>query len=190
MINNLSLIALIILVSLAAGRGIMLRRRGKTPFVFGATDKSDFLLVPFVAFFIYAILASVFPLPFPEILQTSFFSNQITGWIGITICFGSLVWLAFTLKTFGDSFRIGIDESTEDKLITSGTFAFSRNPIYVAFLFFIVGMVLSHLNLVACAALVFFPFMIHRQILREEKFLISHYGSEYKEYCLKVRRYL
>jgi len=190
MINNLSLIAFIILISFVAGRGVMLRRRGKDPFVFGVTHKSDFLLVPAVAFFFYAILASVFALPFPKVLLTSFFPNQAIGWIGIIICFASIVWFAFTLKTFGDSFRIGIDEKTKDKLITTGTFKISRNPIYVAVLAFIFGMILIHTNLIACIALAFFAVMTYRQILREEKFLKIHYGQEYEEYCKKVRRYV
>jgi len=188
--NYLSLIALILLISLVVGRGVMLRRRGTNPFVFGATDKSDFLLVPAVAFFFYAILASVFSLPFPKVLLTSFFPNQALGWIGIIICFASIVWFAFTLKAFGTSFRVGIDEKTEDKLITTGTFRVSRNPIYVAILAFILGMILIHTNLTACIALAFFSVMTYRQILREEKFLKIHYGQEYEEYCRKVRRYV
>jgi hypothetical protein len=31
--------------------------------------------------------------------------------------------------------------------------------------------------------------MIHRQILRKEKFLKAHYGADYESYCRKVRRY-
>ena len=190
MIDNLSLVAFILLAALAAGRGMMLRRRGINPFVFGETDKSDFLLLPVVAFMIYAILTPVFSLPFPMILLKSFFTNTVISWIGIILCFASLLWFALTLKAFGTSFRIGIDESTPDKLITSGTFALSRNPLYVAMLFFITGMLLSHPNIVACAALIFFSIIIRRQILREEKFLRKHYGAEYEEYCRKVRRYL
>ena len=190
MIDYLSLFAFILLAALAAGRGLMLRRRGKNPFVFGRTHKSDFLLVPAVAFFFYAILASVFLLPFPEFLLFSLFSNQILSWIGIIICYASLVWFALTLKTFGESFRIGIDEDTKDKLVTTGTFSLSRNPLYLAMLAFVTGMILIHSNLVACIAMVFFAIMINRQISREEAFLKIHYGSEYEEYCQKVRRFL
>jgi protein-S-isoprenylcysteine O-methyltransferase Ste14 len=172
-----------------AGRGLILRRSGKNPFVFGKTDKSDFVLVPAVAFFAYAILASVLSLPFPRVLLTNFFTNHVLAIIGLIICFGSLVWFALTLKAFGQSFRVGIDESTKDKLIVSGTFAISRNPLYLAVLAFIAGMILIHPNLIACIALVFFFAMTHRQIIREERFLKSHYGAEYEEYCRKVRRY-
>ncbi|MDR0305399.1 MAG: hypothetical protein LBI42_01030 [Chitinispirillales bacterium] len=36
----------------------------------------------------------------------------------------------------------------------------------------------------------FFVTVIHRQVLREEKFLRKHYGEEYENYCRRVRRYL
>jgi hypothetical protein len=45
----------------------------------------------------------------------------------------ALIGFAVTLKSFGDSFRVGIDEKKPDKLVTSGMFAISRNPIYVCF---------------------------------------------------------
>ena len=190
MINYLSLIAFLLLVTLAAGRGAMLRRRGINAFVFGVTDKSDFLLMPVVAFFFYSILASVLGLPLPDVLRKTFFANAVTGWIGIIICYGSLIWLAFALKSFGKSFRIGIDEATQDKLVTSGMFSISRNPVYVAFISFLIGMILIYPNLAACIAFVLFAAAIHRQILREEKFLRGHYGEEYEDYCNRVRRYL
>ena len=69
-------------------------------------------------------------------------------------------------------------------------FAISRNPIYVCFLLFFAGFFLIHCNIVIAAAIVLFSLAIHRQILREEKFLASHYGEEYGEYRKKVRRYL
>ena len=190
MINYLSLIAFLILVSLASGRGIMLRRRGINAFVFGVTDKSDFLLMPVVAFFFYSILASVLGLPLPNILKRFLFDNVAIEWAGIIVCFGSLIWFALTLKSFGTSFRIGIDEAAPDKLITSGMFGISRNPIYVAFFMFLIGILLIYPNFAACIAFVLFTAAIHRQVLREEKFLQSHYKDEYENYCHRVRRYI
>ena len=40
--------------------------------------------------------------------------------------------LLWSLFRFSRSFRIGIDTEHPDKLNTSGIFAFSRNPLYVA----------------------------------------------------------
>jgi protein-S-isoprenylcysteine O-methyltransferase Ste14 len=32
--------------------------------------------------------------------------------------------------------------------------------------------------------------LFHRQVLREEDYLRSHYGAAYEDYCHRVRRYL
>lgn len=98
--------------------------------------------------------------------------------------------MIFTLISFGDSFRVGIDEEKPDRLVTTGMFGFSRNPIYVCFDSFFIGLFLVHKNIVILVAVIAFALLIHRQILREERFLRSHYGAEYEEYCRNVRRYL
>jgi protein-S-isoprenylcysteine O-methyltransferase Ste14 len=112
------------------------------------------------------------------------------SWVGTAVCAMSLVWFAFTMKSFGDSFRVGIDENSPGKLVTTGMFAISRNPIYVGFLSFFIGMLLSYFNLAIIISFALFLGAIHRQILREEKFLKEHYGKEYEDYCASVRRYI
>jgi protein-S-isoprenylcysteine O-methyltransferase Ste14 len=92
--------------------------------------------------------------------------------------------------TFGNSFRVGIDENTNDKLITNGTFGISRNPIYVSFIAFFLGIFLAYPNITSTIFLISVILLIHRQILREEKFLKGHYGKEYDDYCNHVRRYI
>ena len=39
--------------------------------------------------------------------------------------------LILALLSFGNSWRIGIDTRTPGQLVTTGIFAFSRNPIFV-----------------------------------------------------------
>ena len=186
----LSVCAFALFVIMVLIRAAILRRRGIRVIVFGQTDKSDFILVPFVLSISYTALANTFGLPIWEILIRPFWSNVIPGWAGLALCLIALIGFALALASFGDSFRVGIDENTTDKLITSGMFAISRNPIYVCFLMFFTGLFLVHRNIVIAVAVVLFALAIHRQILREEKFLASHYGEEYDDYRKKVRRYL
>jgi protein-S-isoprenylcysteine O-methyltransferase Ste14 len=184
------LIELPILIILVLIRSAILRRHGIKAIVFGATDKTDFFMIPVVLSFFYAILAPFFNWPFPAILTRLFTENNILIICSIVICTASLVWLAITLKIFGLSFRVGIDTQTKDKLITVGTFAISRNPIYLTFISFFTGIFIAYPNIVSLLFLLFITAAVHRQILREEKFLKGHYGEEYVEYCKKVRRYL
>jgi protein-S-isoprenylcysteine O-methyltransferase Ste14 len=185
-----SLIVLFLFIALVAGRVLMLRKKGIKAFVFAETDKSDLLLVPVLLFFFYTILASVFDLPLPDLLKQPFWPANTSSWFGLALCLTALTGLAATLISFGNSFRVGIDEKTPDKLITGGLFSISRNPIYVCFLLFFLGAFLTTPNLMLICIAGLFALAIHRQVLREEAFLKTHYGQEYEAYCRRVRRYL
>jgi protein-S-isoprenylcysteine O-methyltransferase Ste14 len=74
--------------------------------------------------------------------------------------------------------------------MTAGAFAFSRNPIYVAFAFNLIGQFLIFPNWMLLVYLGAGTWLFHRQILREEGFMKQHYGQQYAEYCRRVRRYL
>ena len=188
--NILSICLFALFVIMVQIRAAMLRKRGIRVMVFGQTDKSDFLLVPMVLAIAYTALANTFGLPMWDVLLRPFWNSTMMGWAGLALCVLAVIGFGVTLVSFGDSFRVGIDENKPDKLITNGMFRFSRNPIYVCFLAFFVGMFIIHRNIVIAVAIVLFALVIHRQVLREENFLASHYGEEYELYKKKVRRYL
>jgi protein-S-isoprenylcysteine O-methyltransferase Ste14 len=104
-------------------------------------------------------------------------------------CGGVLVMLA-SLISFGRSFRVGIDVDRPDKLVTGGMFAFSRNPIYVALFLVLVGQFLVFPNWVPLVYLFAGTWLFHRQVLREEQFMLRQYGDEYTAYSRRVRRYV
>ena len=187
--NNISIVFLILLFVMLVSRAFILRKKGIRAVVFGKTDKRDFFLVAVFVLLIYPLAARAFGLPMWPLLVTPFWETPASGWVGIVFCAAALTGFAASLKAFGDSFRVGIDEEKPDKLVTTGMFAFSRNPLYLCFILFFLGMFLIHRNVMVALASVFLTLAIHRQILREETFLKSHYGSAYEDYCKKVRRY-
>jgi len=187
--QDFSIGAFVTLVAIVLIRARIMSHKGIRTIVFGATDKSDFLLVPAVLVIVYAVLARNFDLPFWQPLIKSLWISMTPGWFGVVFCAFALLGVILTLRSFGDSFRVGIDEQQPDKLVTTGLFAYSRNPIYVCFLFFVYGLLLIYGNIAIAVALVAFAAVIHRQILREEVFLKTHYGTEYERYCQQVRRY-
>jgi protein-S-isoprenylcysteine O-methyltransferase Ste14 len=103
--------------------------------------------------------------------------------VGVSILVASLV-------SFGRSFRVGIDVDQPGRLVTTGIFAVSRNPIYVGFFVFLVGQLVVFPNWVPLIYLVAATALFHRQVLREEEFMRQHYDQEYAEYCSRVRRYV
>ena len=108
----------------------------------------------------------------------------------VLLCLAGLSLFLGSLISFGKSFRVGIDTEHPDKLVTTGVFAFSRNPIYVAFALVLLGQFLVFSNWILLAYLVAGIWLFHRQVLREEDYLRRHYGGAYDDYSHRVRRYL
>lgn len=180
-----SIVAVVILVVL---RILMLRRRGIRALFFGTDSRSDFLLPPFALFYFYLIVAGTFHLPTPA--RANLFESAASEWIGAGICLAAMIFFLATLISFGRSFRVGIDSTKPAGLITRGTFAISRNPIYTAFIAVLTGEFLVFRNWIFLVYLILGFVVIHRQVLKEEAFLRSHYGEEYTAYLGRVRRYL
>ncbi|HKA01079.1 MAG TPA: isoprenylcysteine carboxylmethyltransferase family protein [Candidatus Solibacter sp.] len=155
---------------------------------FGRIDKTDFLIPPFALFYFYTVFAAAFNLP--SVSTQTFFHSELLSWVGILLCLAGLGLLLLSLVAFGKSFRVGIDVDHPDKLVTTGVFAVSRNPIYVAFGCVLLGQFLVFPNWILLVYLAAGVWLFHRQISREEEFLRQHYGQEYAEYCRRVRRYL
>lgn len=191
-IDIVSIILLVVFFSLLFSRILLLKSRGIQPIVFAKTHPSDYFLMPIMFLLVYVAFASAIPiLPFPKILIKPLFESKMLAWIGIFVSSVGVVTFALALVAFGNSFRMGIDTEKPDKLITNGIFSISRNPIYVAFILFFLGLILAHPNITFIVVLfgIYIP-ILHRQIIREEDFLKVHYGVEYSDYAKKVRRYL
>lgn len=156
--------------------------------LFGKIDKKDFLIPPFALFYFYKLIAGTFNLP--AIGKHQLFNSEIAGWFGVIMCLIGLILFFLSIKSFGPSFRVGIDTEHPDQLITTGVFAISRNPIYVGFWIVLLGQFLIFPNWILLIYLGAATFLFHRQTLLEEKFLLDYYGQEYQDYCDQVKRYL
>jgi protein-S-isoprenylcysteine O-methyltransferase Ste14 len=183
-----AVLTIILMLGMVLTRVLLLKRRGIEAMNFGKTDKSDFLIPPFALFYIYCVLAGAFN--FPGVGRQEFFQSGWSDWTGVVICLAGLCVLLWSLISFGRSFRVGIDAQHPDKLITTGVFAFSRNPIYVAFALILLGQFLIFSNWILLIYLFAGIWLFHRQVLREEDYLKQHYGREYADYCKRVRRYV
>jgi protein-S-isoprenylcysteine O-methyltransferase Ste14 len=166
----------------------LLRGEGVHAIHFGNIDKTDFLIPPFALFYFYIVFAAAFG--WPTVATRRFFESGLASWAGALCCLAGLILLSLSLVSFGKSFRIGIDQDSPDKLVTTGVFAVSRNPVYVAFWFVLLGQFLLLSNIIPLVYLAAATWLFHRQVLREEDFMRRHYGQEYSDYCLRVRRYL
>ena len=188
MASVLGALSIVLLLGMVLTRVAMLRRRGIEPMKFGALDKTDFLIPPFVLLYFYLIFANA--LHWPTFAHGRLFASSIVAWIGVVLCAAALVLMFATLTSFGTSFRVGIDTEDPDALVTSGVFAFTRNPIYVAFAILLIGEFLIFPHWILLLYLVAGVALFHRQVLREEAYLDAHYGEAYRAYRARVPRYV
>jgi protein-S-isoprenylcysteine O-methyltransferase Ste14 len=186
--HYLASLTLLLLVALVIFRVSHMRRHGVDAMLFGKLDKKDLLIPPFALFYFYQVFARTFELP--GVSNQQFFKSVPISWFGILLCLGGLILFLFSITSFGSSFRVGIDVDNPDKLVTTGVFAITRNPIYVAFWIVLLGQFLVFPNRILLLYLGGATWLFHRQVLLEEAFLEEHYGQEYSEYCARVRRYV
>lgn len=179
---------IVLLMGMVVTRVLRLSRTGTRAMRFGSIDKTDFLIPPFALFYFYTVFAAAFG--WPLVGGGKLFHSEAVAWIGVALCCAGLLVLLASLISFGRSFRVGIDVDRPDELVTTGLFAYSRNPIYVGLFVVLVGQFLVFPNWVPLVYLFAGSWLFHRQVLREEEFMRRHYGEEYWEYCRRVRRYV
>ena len=179
---------IVLLIGMVLSRVWLLRRTGTRAMHFGSIDRKDFLIPPFALFYIYTVFAAAFG--WPLVSGQEFFRSEAAAWVGVGLCCAGLLVLLASLISFGRSFRVGIDVDRPDKLVTTGVFAWSRNPIYVALFLVLAGQFLVFPNWVPLVYLFAGTWLFHRQVLREEEFMQRQYGEEYAAYCRRVRRYV
>ena len=76
-----------------------------------------------------------------------------------------------------------------NKLVTSGIFKYSRNPMYLGMLMIVLSTSIFYLNIYSILTPFFFILWINKfQIKREEVFLTEKFGKEYLSYKNKTRR--
>jgi protein-S-isoprenylcysteine O-methyltransferase Ste14 len=76
-------------------------------------------------------------------------------------------------------------------IVAAGPFAWSRNPIYLAFLVCAAGAawwIGTWWGVPAVGAL--FAFYDRAQVAREERYLVARFGAEYEHYRARVRRWI
>ena len=115
-----------------------------------------------------------------------FFYND---YIAAFFLFAGLVFTVFSLVNLGKSTRLGLP--TEDTTLkTSGIYKLSRNPMYVGFNFITIASVVYTINWFVTILAIYSFITYHLIIKGEETFMEKRFGSRYKEYQSKVRRYL
>lgn len=76
-------------------------------------------------------------------------------------------------------------------IVNTGMYRYSRNPMYLAMAIFLFGIALFCENILSILPVPLFIWFIAKyQIVPEERVLALHFGDNYKQYLLKVRRWI
>ena len=110
---------------------------------------------------------------------------------GVGVIIISIVSIMFMSKLFERNKTAIEPWKTTSKIITTGPYKYSRNPIYILFCGVPVGLGVAFDTYWALFA--FIPALIivyYSAVKKEEKYLESKFGQEYLDYKGKVRRWL
>lgn len=124
----------------------------------------------------------IYPLPFV--------GNPVR-WIAAAflICtgIGTILYCAWKFKKTGTNIEPWKKTS---RIITSGVYRFTRNPIYLSFLVVGTGVAFAVNSAWIIAMMLPLVFLLtHFVIAKEERYLEQSFGSEYLAYKKKVRRW-
>ena len=113
--------------------------------------------------------------------------------LGIFVSTIGFLLLIVSIKSFIDNKTtinpLNLKKSTY--LVTSGVFRFSRNPMYLGMLLFLLGTAII-LNIIGglIISILFIFYMNYFQIIPEEKALQNLFGKNYRNYRKTVRRWI
>jgi protein-S-isoprenylcysteine O-methyltransferase Ste14 len=190
---------LILLFLLTIGRAIHLRvTQHINPITIGTGKKRlakavEICLVLGLA--LWAVVVLSFALHVDEKLFPTFVNRQLLDWqsvklIGAALLICSLIIFILALVSFGNSWRVGIDQKTPGDLVSRGIFAVTRNPIFLSLILYASGTFLINGRLILLVFVVLIVAGVQYQIVQEENFLLSLYGEAYEQYRARTGRYI
>jgi protein-S-isoprenylcysteine O-methyltransferase Ste14 len=185
-------------ISTAARSIVVSRRLGRNPILLGPRHDGVGGLLALSEFittnlWIALLLASVLPIDrwsLPALIAWRWAPPLWVRLAGVALIIGAFVLRQAAMRALGDSWRLGLDHDQPGPLVTSGPYAWSRNPIYLFFALWMLGAFL------ACGAWPLVPVglasavQLHALALQEELALRARFGALYDDYTRRVRRYL
>jgi|TARA_Y100001001_G_scaffold91309_1_gene89129 protein-S-isoprenylcysteine O-methyltransferase Ste14 len=113
---------------------------------------------------------------------------NLIGILGLVI---SLVFFFSGFNIFKSYTENPVPTSSSERLIKTGVFAYTRNPIYLSLVLFHLSMFLVFENVMYLLSAVGQTIWIHNYIIKfEEEYLLGKFTDEYQRYMNAVSRWL
>ena len=81
-------------------------------------------------------------------------------------------------------------ETPPDRLVDSGPYALTRNPMYLGHIIFLIGLTLTFRSWLAALITIVTAIWFHRRVLKDESKLPEHLGIAYIAYRQRVKRWI
>ena len=112
-------------------------------------------------------------------------------WLGLLPVAGGVALAIAAERAFKRAGTAVLPFSEPSAVVTSGPFAFTRNPMYLGTVLCLVGWAILLGSLVPVVVIPSYFALIHyRFVLREEPFMTERLGDAYNAYRRRVRRWL
>lgn len=129
-----------------------------------------------------------------ELVSIMLGTSRFPQWVRVVgIGFGAVGVAVFAaaVVTMQDNWRAGVSKTEKTELVTTGIFAYSRNPAFLGFDLVYIGIVVIFFNWPLFLMTAFAAVMLHLQIVNvEEPFLMETFKDEYWNYKKHVNRYV
>ena len=81
-------------------------------------------------------------------------------------------------------------ETPPERLVATGPYAYTRNPMYLGHIIFLIGLTLTLKSWLAAMITAGVAIWFHRRVLSDEKELAQTLGQPYVEYTQSVKRWI
>lgn len=111
--------------------------------------------------------------------------------IGWLLSAGAVLIAVLAVRTLMRHKTTVMPTRASDHLVTDGPFGISRNPIYLAYVMFLIGLGLIASNIWFVIVALISAFAIRKLAIEpEEAHLALRFGKRYRDYSKKVRRWI
>ena len=174
---------------------VVWKKTGINPVVFKGTDSAhDFIgtvsKLIFVVVLSVVLVYSVLPGGYLYLMPIPWLQHPWIRLAGIVLLIASLIWIVLAQAQMGESWRIGIDTDNKTKLVQTGVYRISRNPIFFGMMVTLFGLFLVIPNAVTLVIFVLIVVLINIQVRLEEEYLKGSHGEEYMRYQRTVARWI
>ena len=117
-----------------------------------------------------------------------FYAIKLIGILGLISSTFILISGFNTFKSYDENPE---PTSTTNRIIKTGIFAYTRHPIYLSFVMFLLSMFLVFENVMYFLSAVGFAIWLHNYVIKlEENFLLNKFPDEYDRYMKAVKRWI